>query len=64
MEKEKEQWRKYLPNIALRIVLPFFRLETTLLYERYESRGVEWTGIDIQIYKWSFRFNWYWKPII
>lgn len=62
--KKYPKWRSWLPNISLRIYLPFFRLETTLLYERVESMGVEWTGIDLQIWKYRFDFKWYWKPII
>lgn len=59
----KNKWRKWLPNIHLTIILPFFRLETTLLYERQETMGVEWTGINLQIWKYHFRFMWYWKPV-
>jgi hypothetical protein len=60
---KKKEWRKWLPNIALRIYLPFIRIETTLMYERMESMTVEWTGIDIQAWKYRVAFNWYWKPL-
>lgn len=60
---EYPKWRKWLPNIALRITLPFFSLETTFLYERHDSLAVEWTGISIQVWKYEFRFQWYWKPL-
>lgn len=61
---EYPKWRKWLPNIAIRLTLPFFRFETTFLYERRESMGVEWTGVDLQIWKYEFRFKWFWKPLI
>jgi hypothetical protein len=56
------QWRKWLPNIAIRLTLPFLKIETTFCYERHESLTVEWTGIYIQVWKYEFRFQWYWKP--
>lgn len=62
MEKTSYKWRKYLPNIALGIRLPFFTLETRAMYERYDAMIVEWVSVYIKIYKWSFDFKWYWKP--
>ena len=56
-------WRYYLPSIRFRLSIPFVRIETTVMYERMESMGIEWYGLDIQIWKWHFNFQVYWKPI-
>ena len=56
-------WRRWLPSIRFRLHIPFVRIETTILYERIETMGVEWYGLDIQIWKYHFNICLYWMPI-
>ena len=61
--KKPSEWRNYLPSIRLRLYIPFVRIETMIMYERLETMGIEWYGLDIEVWKWKFNIALYWKPI-
>lgn len=56
-------FRKYLPSIRFRLYIPFVKIETVVMYERMESLAIEWYGLNIQIWKYHFDFQVYWRPI-
>lgn len=63
MENEKN-WRRYLPNIGLRVELPFnTRFSIVTLYERQDALTVEWFRLDWNVYKWGGYFNLYYKVV-
>lgn len=56
---QKPHWTKYLPNLGLFITLPFFSVKTVLLCESFNELTVEWTRIEIRVWKWDFEFRLY-----
>lgn len=55
--------RSWLPDLRVLIVLPFIRIETTFMHERHDMYAIEWTGLYIQVWKYSFNVSLYWKPV-
>jgi len=56
------KWRYYLPSLRFSVSLPLIKIETTFMYERPDMWGIEWYGLNINIWKYHFCFNLYWKP--
>lgn len=55
----RPHWTKYLPNIGVAIELPFLRIYSSILYERQDSATVEWTALNIRLWKWHFDIRLY-----
>lgn len=61
MARRSPTWRRYLPNIAFRLQVPLLSISTQLLYESYEQLTVEFTRVEVKLWKWSFGFRLYWR---
>lgn len=51
------KWTRWLPNIAIFITLPLVSVRTAFFYESVETTIVEWTRIEIRVWKYEFAFK-------
>jgi len=56
-----KHWTHSLPNIGLTIELPLFSVRTATLYENCHEYVVEWTRLEVRLWKWQFAFRLYYR---